>query len=686
MIDLRFRWRAGCLAASGLALAAPSARAASQTIEAEHRFAFVAPGIDPWRGGRAIAEERDYSIGPPRFDFTLPRTGINPLPALARALDLPFDPPEIGFAEMGGNIRGEAALRFGYRFTTGELNIVYPGSARLRVSSRAPNGRFAAGQEVVVDTTFTPGLPVPVRADRALCPAVTDRAACLIGAHALSLLATLGEPRFNSRFPDARAYARFDYDLAAGFTVSAGIARGAGLCFQCYSRTFSISDARTVPLVEVSPHAATIAGIGEVRLADREVPVPGVGRIVFNYPDLRVAGMRRGVLDLEGEDTREILRFEGAVERLVPVLGGFLRNSLGPVGYSLLETNAGPSLSLRQSFHIAVTPRVTLHFSRPVEIPGRRGLQESVTASMGRPIRFRPTMDSTGLIQITPTYHLDMTVTNRTGLTLGYRIDFGGLRLTMGPAEAGPLRLGVAQDGDVIRSPAFCCDPFRVEAPPITAHPISIEIGDSIEGAVGTDARILVEGGRNAVPGSERRRRGQRQPGAGQIGTGLGQGPRGLPRPVPSPHGSRPGPVTILHDQRPGSDQPRPNLQERPLGLPRPRPDERTWNPDPAPVHPRPRPHPGETRPDIGAQFVGLPAPSPSMTLSDELGGRVYVASLPERMDPAVADTCPDGEGDCRLRAADMTAQVLRHEVSTGPTIDISNTGVDPRSGPSVPR
>lgn len=684
MIGNGLRWRTSCLAACGLAFMVHSARADAQVIEAEHRVAFVAPGIDPWRGGEAIAEERDYSIGPPRFDFTLPRTGISPLPALARALDLPFDPPEIGFAEMGGNIRGEAALRFGYRFTTGELNIVYPGSARLRLNSRAPNGRFAAGQEIVVETTFTPGLPVPVRADRALCPAVTDRAACLIGTQAQALLATVGEPRFNTRFPDARAYARFDYDLAAGFTVAAGIARGAGLCFQCYSRTFSINDARTVPLIEVSPRAATIAGIGEVRLADREVPVPGVGRIVFNYPDLRVGGGRRGAFDLEGEDVREIIRFEGAVERLVPVLGGFLRNSLGPVGYSLLETNAGPTLSLRQSFQIAVTPRVTLHFSQRVQIPGRPGLHESATAPIGRPIRFRPTMNSSGPMQITPTYHLDMTITNRTGLTLGYRIDFGGLRLTMGPAEVGPLQLGLAQNGDLIRPPAFCCAPFRVEAPPITTHPVTVEIGDSMAGQLGTDVRILLDERPLAAPSSQQPRRVQPRPDPGQIGTGLGQGPRALPRPVPPPLESRPDPVARPHGPRPIPGQTRPDPDARPEHLPRPRPDEGSTNS--APDHARPRPLPNPTQPDIGARFVGLPPPPASMTLSDERGGRVYVAGLPERIDPATERSCPDGEASCRLRASDMTPQVVRHNVSTGPTVDVSTTRVDPRRRPSAPQ
>ncbi len=603
-------------------------------VSVSHQLNYIATQRNPWAAGASLEQGDEAMIGLPRINQSLPTTGFNPYQALANLFGISL--PEIGFAEMGGYIRGEAVLKLGYRVSGGRLDISYPAEVELTMQRADP---VRTDVEVIVETRFSPGLRrLGVMSNRPTCPGEDPRfIPCGLSETVLRTFEISVEPRFSTTFPTASAYARFEYDLDAGAFVAAGVARAGSLCFVCYRRSYRFPRRGQHDLVRVSPSGIEIAGLDPIRLFDQTIPV-GPGSITVSYPRLEARNLRRGPdgLSLIAEDTQPLIEFSGAIDKLFPFIGPFLTNDIGPIGYSILGMSAGPRLSLYQNFRLEVAPRVTLHFSRPVmHRVGDRYNQTAVIGPVpiGQQIRWRPVGLDSGPIDVQPVYDLGARFFNQTGLALGYRIDFGGLRVTAGGFEVGPVPLGTVSDDRLATSGPFCCaGGFDVDFDPIRPAPIRLQV------QVGR-----TEFDRNAAIPTPQQTPERDAPGsgrvAGSIGDRLSQG---------------------LGDRRPRL----PELANRPGRL---------SEAEPTPAAPQGiQPRDLESRQSI-ARLLPL-----SPYLQDRQGGRLYI-SVARRSLEAVG--CQLAERRCReLFGPGLRSTPLQTEVLGGDLTDISTTDVDPRT------
>lgn len=112
--------------------------------------------------------------------------------------------------------------------------------------------------------------------------------------------------------------------------------------------------------------------------------------------------------------------------------GGF---KIGVSG-DLIDAEAGPVLGVTQSFTFRPTLMATLNFSRPVQIAGLQGPQDSWTGEWSN----LPSFAIDGTTTFTPTFWLDAMLTNEFGLDLGLVGTYDVLKLAV-TAKAGPFEV-----------------------------------------------------------------------------------------------------------------------------------------------------------------------------------------------------------------------------------------------------
>ena len=295
------------------------------------------------------------------------------------------------------------------------------------------------------------------------------------------MLAAVHQPDFRTTFADARAYADFDYDVGAGLAATVGIAKVGDYCFSCFSRRFSFRDADVVPLIDVSTAGVEVAGLGRQDLFPATFPTP-YGNIFADLPQPRVQREHMDSAGMSGEEDRTIISFEGAVEKLVPVVGPLLSNNLGPLGYTLLETQGGPSLKLIQSFRFTITPRVTLRFSHQVALSNvPREAVDKIDVALGELVRIVAPEAAVGPFSITPVYWLDVKVKNSTRLALGVGVSARMLKFSLAGIEAGPFGKEQFQLPE-LAGLELCCDEYRLSLAKATAAPLSFILSGQLSG------------------------------------------------------------------------------------------------------------------------------------------------------------------------------------------------------------
>lgn len=625
----------------------------------EDHVAIFGGNIDPWHGGRAMVSERTFEVRTPEFAIDVDPE-LSPLPALAEALGVPFEPPRIGYAALSGQVHGRAGFTFGYSFGTGELSFVYPLTARISIDSRADNDVLAAGYPITIATSFTSGLPRALT--RPLC-GDGDVGSCSVSEPARAMLAAVQGPDFRTTFADARAYADFDYDVGAGLAATVGIAKVGDACFSCFSRRFSFRDADVVPLIDVSPAGVEVAGLGRQNLFPATFPTP-YGNIYADLPQPRVRKERMEGAGMSGEEEPTIISFEAAVEKLVPVVGPLLSNNVGPLGYTLLETQGGPSLKLVQSFRFTITPRVTLRFSHPVALSHAPGTAVGqVDLALGESVRIVAPEAAAGPFSITPVYWLDVKVKNSTRLALGVGVSARMLKFSLAGIAAGPFGHERFQLPE-IAGVELCCDEYRLSLAKATAAPLSFMLSGQLSGYA-----------TEKYGDSNSSRAVDSLPGSG-----------GEP---PAPRGSK-----VIGDGLPGR-----------AGL------AATTPTPPSPPAPRVSTSIGGgavARAGPAAEQSAAPAPPtppapPTIALQPSANGPV-VSSAVHRLGDVAGDTSPavvdgnltvyvvgiprDGMSiislspDKKLSPRDMRPRVFHNKRDMSPLVDVSTTDRDPRPGP----
>jgi hypothetical protein len=112
--------------------------------------------------------------------------------------------------------------------------------------------------------------------------------------------------------------------------------------------------------------------------------------------------------------------------------GGF---KIGVSG-DLIDAEAGPVLGVTQNFTFRPTLMATLNFSRPVQIAGLHGPQDTWTGQWSN----LPSFAIDGTTTFTPTFWLDAMLTNEFGLDLGLIGTYDVLKLSV-TAQAGPFEV-----------------------------------------------------------------------------------------------------------------------------------------------------------------------------------------------------------------------------------------------------
>lgn len=622
--------------------ASAQAQSGQASISITHRLNYVAVQRNPWAAGASIEQGDEEEIRPPSINHSLPTTGFNPYQAIASFFDISL--PSIAFAEMGGHLRGDAVLRMGYRVSGGSLDIHYPAEVELTMQRAEP---ARTDEDVVVNTRFSPGLRrLGVMAPRATCGGEDSRfVSCRLSEQVLRVVEITDQPRFSTSFPTASAYATFEYDLEASAYIEVGAVRVGSSCYICARAAYRFPRRGRHDLVRVTPSGIEIMGLDPIPLFDQTIRV-GPGNVTVSYPRLEARNVRRGPdgLSLIAEDAQPLIHFSAAIDRLFPFIGPFLTNDIGPIGYSILGMAGGPRLGLYQDFRLNVAPTVTLHFSRAVMHRVGNGWNRTTVIGpvpIGQQIRWRPQPLSGMPIEIQPVYDLGARFSNRTGLSLGYQIEFGGLRLTAGGYQAGPIPLGTVTNNALVKLEAFCCDgDFDVGFDPIRPAPIQVQV----QVALGDVADL--EDRRPVVPGL-RQQRGTSDPGTSaralgdRIGPNLGnRGPR-IPPTATTPGGLRPS-----VPQRPSFTPQRPSAPLRPADL-------EGWQ-----------------------SVVSLLPLSPY--LEDSRGDRLYLSVARRSLEAA---GCRLSERQCRERfGPGLTSTPPQTEVIGGEIVDVSTTDADPRT------
>ena len=448
---------------------------------------FAAANRNPWTGGPAFEQEwhlTQPSVGPIKVD--LPKLNGNPLNILADFLgiDLPFS-ANVG---VGGTVSGSAGFDFGYYVSGGKLNVNYPALSTLSIPTTQPNGnRIIGGQSLTIGTNFTPGL-------NTISAPLTSQYIAAAGAgyeglmQNVSLGTTMKDPFLKTTFPYASAWADFNYDIRGGAFVEA-TAKVFGACIVCARKEVKFGDGRSVTLIEIDP-----GGKGQPPsayfLGNKVDPFQPnqlcPAKISFSYPDVAVQGSLQGDRSVFGSDTKSIITVQGGAEKLIPFVGPFLQNGVGPFGYQLLSTDGGPSLGLYQDFRFTPKPEMQLAFSQPILQRGADGKYHAtnvVQFGLGQSLDIiAPLTLGSSNLRVQPTYFLNNIVHNETGLRLGVQMDVEMLRLnspfgSLGPAYKDRL------DFELARMKLYDAD-FSLSLGAITGRPFELDVAFPIAAAL----------------------------------------------------------------------------------------------------------------------------------------------------------------------------------------------------------
>lgn len=465
-------------------------------VEYSHNVSFNAVGKNPWTGEGAF--QYTYQNSDLQFDFDVDLPPVSADPAGA-ALDLfsdflGFDLPGLG-VKMGAHAEGHAGLDFGYHVNGGYLDIKYPGRSRLDFSGVDSSNNIASLAPIRINSSFDPGVT----------------AIASPGAQSLSELLGRGyatpttdltyefysTPEFSTSFPHASAWANLNYNVAAGGYIEAKY------LFDSLRKEYNFSSSGEVTLVEADPTGISVAGLPRVELFGQTIDL-GVGAsVTLGNPNLKVrSDGLNGDNSLHGFDSQPIVTLQGDLEKIVPAIGPFLSNSIGPIGYDLLNLAGGPRLNLYQEFTFTPDPKVRLDFSEPVRYrlsaEGEYAIGDSVTFRLGDSIDIVTLPGNTDTLTVQPTYLMDNRFHNETGVSLGAVLDIDVLELETPVGDFGPLYSDELQFNDLVKIP-FYDEEFSVQLDAISVEPLTFNKSVGIAFPAGAGAASITQIGVHSV-------------------------------------------------------------------------------------------------------------------------------------------------------------------------------------------
>jgi len=414
---------------------------AAADITIEHNVAFNATKRNPYTGGAAFDESKTHTLLNESFGpVNIPTVNADPVSALLEAF-LGVDLPSIAKLQIGGSVAAHAKVEFGYSVTSGRLDINYPATSQLNVQTVPGGNHVLAGQSYAIGSQFQAGVLPRTVTSQFL---ETEGGAGYLSAPLLAFN-TYEQPTFATTSPWASAWLDAEADVRAG--VFSRVTALGGL--QEWRKDFRAGGKVGSRLFEIDPSGLYVSGepIANVDLDQPIGPFPvagGAAELTVRVPRLGVASTPSNGPIVNASAVKPIVTLTGNMEKLIPFVGGFLHNSIGPFEYDLLQLKGGPELGLYQEMSFTPDPQLKLSFSEPVLVRGNPcaddaaticggagSLQETVTARvpLGSSVDWQPMFTNSSSVTITPTYLFKNSFRNETGVELSLVTDVEALSL-----------------------------------------------------------------------------------------------------------------------------------------------------------------------------------------------------------------------------------------------------------------
>lgn len=447
----------------------------STTISAN--VAFTKVNQNPWTSGDSFENSWVYDDLRADLQLDIPPINASASGILADFLGL----PEIGFAKFGGTLDGSAGLDLGYAVNGGRMNISYPGRGFVDFATSSAD-TVISGFMVPTQTSFTPGLLrlfLPGPGELVSFGSGYDAANSIPGSVPGAAFDQFFQPTFQTYFPNAAAWATFDYDLQAGVFAEAGLVRiDSDTCIGCARRSIGVHSAESIELVNVNTNGVEVIGAGRVDLFGQDFALGG-GTLTVDYPDVSVAGtLQSDGSTVAGNGAKPILSFNADLEKLIPFVGAFLNQAVGPFNVTLLNVAGGPILSLYQDFQLNVLPTVTLKFDTVVERvkDGVSTFVNEITTALGELVNWRPLLGSSDEIKVQTIFSPKGNITNETGFSIGYEVDIDALSVGTPFGSLGPIDVATLTENAAIRLPALYRETFPIDLPNIVLDPVTFKV------------------------------------------------------------------------------------------------------------------------------------------------------------------------------------------------------------------
>ncbi|TWT42975.1 hypothetical protein [Botrimarina hoheduenensis] len=450
---------------------APSATPVT-ALEFRQNVAFSTGNQSLWAPGQAVNRTFVFDDLRAELDAQIPSVNFDPVKSALQLLDGLLG---TGVADLlgvgvsvGGGISGEAGIEFGYHVNGGLFHMNYPGRSSLDFATYAGTGAIASGRDNRISTAFLPGLSAPIDPSRGIGSPLSIRGGGGYDVRDLpgAGFETFQNPSFGTQFPNASAWADMYVNASASATMEVNA------LFEKFTvRVPGIDVNERVRLAEVNPTGIYVGGIDKGISFGQPINLPGVGQVTLSYPDVTVTSTGPdGAGVLRGSASKPIVSLQAQLEKLVPVVGAFLSNKVGPFGYTIVETLGGPTLNLYQDVSFTPQPRVELAFSKPVLRRMPNGSLEPtnlINVALGESLDIQPMFGSSSVIDVQPTYYLNNTFTNQIGLSLGVDFDIDALKLMTPVGNLGPALHKDLTFSDLARIPV---GNFQFQMPMTPVH------------------------------------------------------------------------------------------------------------------------------------------------------------------------------------------------------------------------
>ena len=324
-------------------------------------------------------------------------------------------------AEIGADTHGRVGLDYGLKVNSGTFDLQYPGRALFTLPNAVPGTQIGA---LSIGSSFAALPSVQVRTGPLALPETRS-------------------PTLQVTGPTAQAYV----DLAAQLHAFAGARVCVGVCYGPSIGPFDINESRELAALNRN-------GDGQIRVLGTSVSanqtVSALGGLLnasLSIPNLDSSSVSTpggfNGTNLTSAQRSNVAAVNVNIAQIAADSAGLpvpLSGNLGPIGYNLLQANAGLAIDVQQTLRYTPAATGSYIFSSKV-VPRVNGVDGAPTNRIdfrfGDEVTFSPGQVST--LGIQPFITLGGSVRNQTDLVLSGSTDIRALGANVAGVTIGPL-------------------------------------------------------------------------------------------------------------------------------------------------------------------------------------------------------------------------------------------------------